>query len=105
MKKLIIASIALFFVAITSVNAQAPTTVPAPVTNATEKAQPEKSAVKIEELPDAVKAAIASDDYKGWDVKAAFIIKGDKTYYEINFVKGTEVTIVNFDKNGKRVVA
>ena len=99
MKKLIIASIALFLIATTSVNAQ--TTAPAPT--ATEKAQPEKAPVKVEELPEAVKTAIAGDDYKGWDVKSAYVIKGEKEYYEISFVKGTEITVVNFDKDGKKV--
>lgn len=105
MKKLVIASIALFLVATSSINAQ---TAPAPTTPETavvaDTAKPVKTPLKVEELPEVIKTAIAADDYKGWEVKSASVIKAETEIYEIIFVKGEETTIVSFDKEGKKIV-
>ncbi len=100
MKTLFIACMALFFA--TALHAQTTTQAPEPTT-LTEKKMQEKTPVKVDELPEAVKAAIAGDDYKGWEVKTVFVIKGAKDIYEVNFVKGQETTTANFDKDGKKL--
>jgi hypothetical protein len=65
----------------------------------------EKVAVKPEDLPEAVKTALAGDAYKGWEVTGASLVtKEDKTqYFEIAVKKGEETATVNLDKDGKKV--
>ncbi len=95
------AFISLFVFTTVSVTAQ--TTEPQPTT-ITEKKEQEKTPVKVEELPEAVKNAIAGSDYKGWTVKTAYVLKGVKDIYEITFVKGQEITTANFSKDGKKLI-
>jgi len=67
--------------------------------------QDEKKPVKVEELPDAVKATLASDDYKEWQAEKAYWVKpatGDE-YYEVELKKGDEAKTVKMDKDGKVV--
>lgn len=108
MKKLVIVSIALFLVATSSINAQ---TVPADTTKTAttapataEATQQEKTPIKVEELPEAVKTTIAGDEYKGWTPKSASVVKGEAEFYEVILVKGEETSIVKFDKEGKKIV-
>lgn len=65
----------------------------------------EKVPVKPEDLPEAVKTALAGDAYKGWEVTGASLVtKEDKTqYFEIAVKKGEETATVNLDKEGKKV--
>jgi hypothetical protein len=65
----------------------------------------DKVAVKPEELPEAVKTALAGDAYKGWEVTGAYLVtKEDKSqYYEIAVKKGQETASINLDKDGKKV--
>lgn len=67
--------------------------------------QDEKKPVKVEELPDAVKAALAADDYKDWKAEKAFWVKpaSGSEYYEIELKKGEEAKTVKLDKDGKVV--
>lgn len=67
--------------------------------------QDEKKPVKVEELPDAVKAALAADDYKDWKAEKAFMVKpaSGMEYYEIEMKKGEEAKTVKLDKDGKVV--
>ena len=67
--------------------------------------QDEKKPVKVEELPDAVKAALAADDYKEWKAEKAFWVKpaSGMEYYEIELKKGEEAKTVKLDKEGKVV--
>ena len=67
--------------------------------------QDEKKPVKVEELPDAVKATLAGDDYKEWMAEKAFQVKPatGAEYYEIELKKGEETKTVKLDKDGKPV--
>jgi hypothetical protein len=95
MKKVIFAIVAgvMSFGAVNVVSAQRVTT---PV--AQDQAD-EKVKIKVEELPDAVKTALASDSYKGWSADAAFYNK-TKDNYEVQVKKGTETKTLKFSKDG-----
>ena len=127
MKKVLIASAALFFAAISSVSAQTgqasqpaankkevattPATAQAPAAAqaAVEKnetvatAQPTKTPVKAEAIPEAVKATVAGEDYKGWIVSSAFLVNATSPYYELVLTKDKETKIVKLDANGKLI--
>lgn len=60
--------------------------------------QGEKTKIKPEELPEAVKKTLAGDDYKGWEVANAYV---SKEVYEVELKKGTEMKTFKFDKEGK----
>ncbi len=60
----------------------------------------EKVKIKPEELPEAVKKALAADEYKGWTVANAYVYKENQSY-EVEVKKGEEVKIFKFDKEGK----
>lgn len=64
-----------------------------------------KTPIKLEELPDAVKAALQSDAYKAWTPTAAFHVKEGQTkeYYQIDVKKEQETGSVKIDKEGKPV--
>ncbi len=62
----------------------------------------EKMQIQPEELPDAVKAALNSEDYTGWQISAAYKY-ADKDIYEVELKKGEEVATVKFDKDGQKV--
>lgn len=60
--------------------------------------------IKVSELPEAVKNALTSDAYKGWEAKKAWIIEKDaKTLYQVEVVKGDETATLLFDKNGASI--
>lgn len=59
-----------------------------------------KTAVKVDELPEAVKKTLASDAYKGWTASEAYLVKGEKEYYEIILKKEAEVKTVKLNKDG-----
>ncbi len=76
-------------------------------TYVTVSAQDERTPVKIEELPDDVKAALSGEDYAGWAPTEAFLVSpanGDK-YFEVSLSKDGESKVVNFDEAGKVVTA
>ncbi len=60
-----------------------------------------KTPVKIEALPDAVKATLSSDKYKEWTPVAAFLIKDSNKaeYYQIDAKKAEETTSLNSRSN------
>ncbi|MDV3309035.1 MAG: hypothetical protein LOY03_09485 [Cyclobacteriaceae bacterium] len=62
----------------------------------------EKMQIQPEELPDAVKAALNSEDYTGWQISAAYKY-AEKDIYEVELKKGEEVATVKFDKDGQKV--
>lgn len=66
-------------------------------------ASQEKVEVKPEELPDAVKSALAAEPYSEWQVQKAFLVPGenDTQVYELALVKGEETSAVKFDQSGK----
>ncbi len=109
MKKVFIASAALFIAAITNVNAQTETKQP-PVQQKATMEKPQqieqqtKSPVNPEALPEAVKATTTTDQYSGWLVSSAFLVKGVSEYYELTLTKEKETKLVKLDKDGKPVL-
>jgi hypothetical protein len=105
MKKVLIASVALLFTAIASVNAQvkpqAPVDKKETVTTPQTNDQETKTPVKPEALPDAVKTTIAGEDYKGWVASSAFMIKTPVEHYEVVLTKDKETKTVKFASDGK----
>jgi ribosomal protein L21E len=95
MKKVIFAIVAgvMSFGAVSAATAQRLTT---PVS---QDQADEKVKIKVEELPDAIKTALASDSYKGWSADAAFYNK-TKDNYEVQVKKGTETKTLKFSKDG-----
>jgi len=63
-----------------------------------------KTPIKLEELPDPVKKALA-DAYKDWTPTAAFHVKesATKEYYQVDVKKEQEVGSLKIDKDGKPV--
>lgn len=63
-----------------------------------------KTPVKLEELPEPVKATLASEAYKAYTATEAWSVKdGAKEYFLINLTKGEEKGSVKLDKDGKPV--
>ena len=63
-----------------------------------------KTPIKVEELPDAVKATLKTDPYKLWVPTAAFSVKdGNKSYYQVDVKKEEETASLKFDSEGKPV--
>ncbi|MFP5079849.1 hypothetical protein [Pedobacter sp. JCM 36344] len=62
-----------------------------------------KTPVELKDLPDSVKATLASEPVKLWTPVAAFLItNADKTsYYLINVKKEAEEGSLKIDKDGK----
>ena len=58
--------------------------------------------VKLEELPEPVKATLASDAYKAWTPTAAYWVKEEsgKEYYQINVTKEEEKGSVKINADG-----
>lgn len=106
MKKVIIASVALFFAAISS-NANAATNHKKVeiITSAKEDTTEKRTPVMPDQLPEPVKQALAADDYKGWTPSSAFLVAKDaQEYYEVKLVKeGSEPNKVKLDKDGKKI--
>ena len=100
MKKLILGAIAvLAFAGTTEVKANSLTQ---PVTSTVQDSVT-KTPVKLEELPDAVKATLQSDQVKEWTPSAAFLVKTAKgeEYYQIDVAKGEEKAFLRIGKDGK----
>ena len=113
MKKVVIAAFTLVTLGVVSANAQteqAPTqtapaaTQPAQAAPATSDTE-DKTAVKLEELPEAVKTTLASPSLKAWTATEAFLVKNaeGKEYYAINVKKDNESGSIQLDKDGKPV--
>lgn len=64
--------------------------------------QDEKVKIKSEELPDAIKLALETQDYRGWLIDAAYKHTATETY-EVHLKNGAETKVVKFDKDGKIV--
>ncbi|MES2827532.1 MAG: hypothetical protein V4687_05250 [Bacteroidota bacterium] len=62
-----------------------------------------KTPVELKDLPDSVKATLASEPVKAWTPTGAFLITNpDKTsYYLVNVKKEQEVGALKIDKDGK----
>lgn len=66
-------------------------------------AQQEKTAIKLEELPDAVKTTLSGEEYTSWTPTAAFVVTSGEgvKYYEVSLKKEDEVKVVNLGEDGK----
>jgi hypothetical protein len=62
----------------------------------------EKVKISPEELPDAVKAALNSPDFTGWQISSAYKYT-ESGMYEVELKNGDETTSVKFDQDGKQV--
>jgi hypothetical protein len=60
----------------------------------------EKVKIKKEDLPEAVRTALAGNDYNGWEISEAYQYKEAGTY-EVELKKGEEKKTVKLDKDGK----
>jgi hypothetical protein len=112
MKKLIVSAFALTLISFASVQAQtgqnqATQTEVAAQKQSTVKsdAKEEKVPVKPEDLPEGVKKIIKSDDFAGWTVKKAYLVKegSSSQFYELEVAKGKENARVRLDKDGNNV--
>lgn len=106
MKKLLIAVTALFTLA-TAANANTNIELnnsTNPMESLVNDENQEKVPVKLEELPEAIKKVLASDSYKGWTPSTAFLVKGEKSFYEINLTNAEgEAATVKLDEAGAPV--
>ena len=113
MKKLMFASLALLgSVALANAQEATPTQestqateapAPAPATEAVAPAsadQDDKTKIKSEELPEAVKKSLEAQEYRGWLIDAAYHVKSTDSY-EVELKNGAETKTVKFDKEGK----
>ncbi|MEO5911905.1 MAG: hypothetical protein ABIP95_13525 [Pelobium sp.] len=101
MKKLILSMAFLTFAGIASAQTETKTT---QTVEMVAQDSTTKTPVKLEELPDAVKATLASPAYKDWTPTDAFWVKKDgKEYYAINVKKQEEVGSVSINKDGTPV--
>ena len=98
MKKIILSAAFLAFAGVASVQASE---VNAPVM-ITVQDSTTKTPVKLEELPDPVKATLQSDKYKEWAPTTAFLVtKADKSeYYQVDVKKGEETASLHLGKDG-----
>ena len=93
----------LAFAGMTTVNAE---TIKTPVASAIVISLQDKTPVDAQDLPDAVKTALAGDDYSEWTVKEAYSVQaGGVTTYEISLQKGDESRVVNLNEAGEAASA
>lgn len=74
----------------------------APVAQAAPQAAQEKK-IQVDEksLPDAVKSAIATDEFKEWKLVSGWHVEGAAPYYLLEMQKGEERKTVKLDTTGK----
>jgi hypothetical protein len=113
MKKLMFASLALLG-SVALVNAQeatpqeesnqaTETVAPAPEAPAVDAPavdQDDKTKIKSEELPEAVKKSLEAQEYRGWLIDAAYHVKSTDSY-EVELKNGAETKTVKFSKEGE----
>ena len=63
------------------------------------EAQDDKTKIKSEELPEAVKKALEAQEYRGWLIDAAYHVKSTDSY-EVELKNGAETKAVKFNKDG-----
>jgi hypothetical protein len=110
MKKLMFASLALLgSVALANAQEATPTqesnkateaVAPAPAPAPAAVDQDDKTKIKSEELPEAVKKTLEAQEYRGWLIDAAYHIKSTDSY-EVQLKNGAETKTVKFSKDGK----
>ena len=60
------------------------------------------ASIKTDELPDAVKNSLESQDFKGWIINAASYDKKEEKYL-VELKNGADTKKVKFDKEGKEL--
>lgn len=104
MKRIIIAAIAVTATTVTFAQTTAATATPGTSVTIVGEER-EKTPVKLEDLPDAVKKALKGPEFDGWKPVTAYWVKAEKsTYYEIEVTKGEEKKTVNLAADGTRVI-
>ena len=98
MKKITIIA-ALFVCAAGAINANAETATRRTVISVVVNDE-EKTEIKKEDLPEAVKTALAGNDYTGWEISKAYQYK-ESGNFEVELKKGEEKKTVKLDKAGK----
>lgn len=100
MKNLILGAAILALAGVSTVKANDIKT--SPVAIVAQQDSTTKTAVKVEELPDAVKATLSSDKYKEWTPAAAFLVvdASKAEYYLIDVKKGEEAAQLKIGKDG-----
>ena len=100
MKRLTIAIMALSMVSLFSIDAT-----DAMASCHVEVLVQDKMSVKPEDLPEPIKSTLSAGAYAGWEITEAFLItKPDKTqFFEIIVKKGSEMSKINLDKDGRKV--
>jgi len=104
MKKVILAVAALGIVGFTMVKASPSTKNTRLTTTIAVADTAQKTPVKLEDLPPAVKTTLTTDPVKQWTPTTAFLVKsGNTEYYEINVKKDNQNQVIRIDKDGKVV--
>jgi hypothetical protein len=100
MKKIILSAAILAVAGLATVKASS--IVKHPVTITVQQDTSQKTPVKLEALPDPVKATLKDDAFKEWiPVSAADVKSGAVEYFEITVKKGTEIRAVKIGPDGK----
>ncbi len=102
MKKIMLSAAILAFAGMATVNAG---TVNSKISVATVMQFQDRTPVKAEDLPDAVKEALAGEEYSEWTVKEAFSVRPAEgvPFFEISLQKGDENRVVNLNEAGEVV--
>ena len=64
--------------------------------------QDEKVEIMTDELPEAVRTTLSTEEYKDWTIEKAYHIKTNN-HYEVKLKKGSESKSIKFDKDGNVV--
>jgi hypothetical protein len=109
MKKVILSASILVLGAIAA-NAQtaAPATPAAPAavkeTAAPAPVKAEEPSLKLEELPEAVRKTLATDEFKGMQFVSAKLVKAEAgEFYGISLKQADKTVVIKLDKEGKKV--
>lgn len=104
MKKLMLSAAVLAFAGFTATNVNAETT-NFPTASEVVMGVQDKTPVNPEDLPDAVKEALAGEEYAEWSVKEAFAVApaDGVPFYEISLQKDQETKVVNLNEAGEVV--
>jgi hypothetical protein len=100
MKKIILSAAFLAIAGFTTVNASE---INNPTTYVVQQDSTTKTAVEFKDLPDSVKATLASEPFKAWLPTGAFLVtNADKSvYYQVDVKKEEEVKSLKITADGK----
>lgn len=99
MKKLLVVMLSSAFVLGTSTVVNANETM-----IAQEKVQDARKAITLDELPDAIKSTLTSDDFKDFKAESAAIVQsGTQVIYEVSGKRGDKTEVLHFGADGKQI--